>query len=123
MAVLDALAALGPRLRISLDWGREEVTQPPNGGPNGAAYQRLVKARAQVHQRVNVAISHNKYMVQKRADGTPLAVLTGSTNFTDSGLSTQSNQSVFIRNAEVAKVAARTRTCRRSSCCFRKPTR
>ncbi len=37
------------------------------------------------------------------ADGTPLAVLTGSTNFTNGGISTQSNQSVIFRNPELAK--------------------
>ncbi len=100
--VLDALVALGSRLRISLDWGTEEITTPKNHGPNGPAYTKLVQAGATVHQRLHVSISHNKYMVQKRADGSPLAVLTGSTNFTDGGISTQSNQSVIVRNPDVA---------------------
>lgn len=56
-----------------------------------------------VHQREHVSISHNKYMVLKQADGTLLAVLTGSTNFTNGGISTQSNQSVIFRNQELAK--------------------
>ncbi len=42
-------------------------------------------------------------MVLKQADGTLLAVLTGSTNFTNGGISTQSNQSVIFRNQELAK--------------------
>ena len=101
--VIDALAALGNRLRISLDWGDEEDTTPENTGPNGPAYLKLVAAGATVHQRRKVAISHNKYMLQKRKDGTPIAVLTGSTNFTDGGIASQSNQSVIVRNPDLAK--------------------
>ncbi len=99
-AVLSALEKVGSRLRISLDWGPEERGDEP--GPNGPAYDALVKARATVHQREHVSISHNKYMVLKKADNTPVAVLTGSTNFTSGGISTQSNQSVIIRNPELA---------------------
>lgn len=99
-AILDALTKVGHRLRISLDWGPEERTPTP--GPNWPARDALVKAGASVHQREHVAISHNKYMILKQADGTPIAVLTGSTNFTSGGVSTQSNQSAIIRNPDLA---------------------
>ncbi len=101
--VLEALLALGDRLRISLDWGKEEETDPANTGPNGPAYLKLTAAGAKVHQRKHVSISHNKYMVQKRKDGTPIAVLTGSTNFTAGGIASQSNQSVIVRNPDLAR--------------------
>lgn len=98
--VLEAIAKVGARARVSLDWGAEERGEDP--GPNGPAYDALVKAGATVHRREHVSISHNKYMVLKTADGTPRAVLTGSTNFTRGGISTQSNQSVIVRNPQLA---------------------
>ncbi|MEM7156330.1 MAG: alkaline phosphatase family protein [Myxococcota bacterium] len=103
--VIDALAKLGKRCRVSMDWGSEEEhADPPNTGPNQPAYDRLTKAGVTVHQRRHVAISHNKYMLLKGADGKGKAILTGSTNFTNGGISTQSNQSVIVRDPEVAAV-------------------
>ncbi|MDJ0823494.1 MAG: phospholipase D-like domain-containing protein, partial [Paracoccaceae bacterium] len=99
-AVLEALEKVGKRLCISLDWGPEEREDKP--GPNMPAYKALKKAGASVHQREHVSISHNKYMVIKSEDGTGKAVLTGSTNFTTGGISTQSNQSVIFRNPDLA---------------------
>ena len=99
--LINAICQIGNRARVSLDWGPEEKhAQKP--GPNGPAYQRLKEAGVMVHQREHVSISHNKYIVLKSADGSPLGVLTGSTNFTQGGISTQSNQSVIVHNAKLA---------------------
>lgn len=48
------------------------------------------------------AISHNKFVVLLR-DGQPIAVWTGSTNITESGLYGQSNVGHVVRDAAVAK--------------------
>ncbi len=100
--VIDALVEVGSRARVSLDWGKEEQ-DPKNPGPNGPAYERLKNAGVFVHKRRHVNISHNKYVVLKSADGKPLSVLTGSTNFTNGGIATQSNQSVIVHNPELAQ--------------------
>ncbi len=100
-SVIDAICKLGKRARVSLDWGSEEKQDEP--GPNAPALKKLTDAGVTVHKREHVSISHNKYMVLKKSDGSPLAVLTGSTNYTAGGISTQSNQSVIVRNPELAR--------------------
>ena len=47
-------------------------------------------------------IGHNKFVVFVDATGTPQAVLTGSTNWTFSGVAGQSNNCIVINNATVA---------------------
>lgn len=49
-----------------------------------------------------LAISHNKFMVRTGANGQPLAVWTGSTNFTDAGIYAQTNVGHAITGAEPA---------------------
>lgn len=48
------------------------------------------------------ALAHNKFLVLCDADKTPEAVWTGSTNWTVTGLCTQANNAVLIRNPELA---------------------
>ncbi len=50
----------------------------------------------------NGHIGHNKFVVFEDADGTPKAVLTGSTNWTPTGLAGQSNNAMLIENEVVA---------------------
>lgn len=99
--VIEAIAKVGERARVSLDWGAEEKQDEP--GPNAPALEKLENAGVMVHKREHVSISHNKYMVLKDSDGKPKAVLTGSTNFSTGGITTQSNQSLIIRNPELAE--------------------
>jgi len=47
-------------------------------------------------------IGHNKFMVYKDNQGTPRAVLTGSTNWTATGLCTQSNNAIIIESTDLA---------------------
>jgi phosphatidylserine/phosphatidylglycerophosphate/cardiolipin synthase-like enzyme len=51
----------------------------------------------------NGHIGHNKFVVFEDAAGTPKAVLTGSTNWTPTGLAGQSNNALLIENEAVAK--------------------
>lgn len=48
-------------------------------------------------------ISHNKFMVLTNTSGKPVAVWTGSTNFTDSAIYGQSNVGHAIRDSKLAK--------------------
>ena len=48
-------------------------------------------------------IGHNKFMVYVGPDGEPKAVLTGSTNWTSTGLCTQSNNCMVIESPALAK--------------------
>jgi phosphatidylserine/phosphatidylglycerophosphate/cardiolipin synthase-like enzyme len=48
------------------------------------------------------ALAHNKYLVLCDMHQTPQAVWTGSTNWTESGLCTQANNAVLIRNVALA---------------------
>jgi phosphatidylserine/phosphatidylglycerophosphate/cardiolipin synthase-like enzyme len=47
-------------------------------------------------------IGHNKFIVYVGPDGEPKAVLTGSTNWTATGLCTQSNNCIIVESAELA---------------------
>jgi PLD-like domain len=51
----------------------------------------------------NGHIGHNKFVVFEDAAGTPKAVLTGSTNWTPTGLAGQSNNALLIENDAIAK--------------------
>ena len=51
----------------------------------------------------NGHIGHNKFAVFEDAAGTPKAVLTGSTNWTPTGLAGQSNNALLIENDVIAK--------------------
>ena len=50
----------------------------------------------------NSHIGHNKFAVFEDAQGTPKAVLTGSANWTPTGLAGQSNNALIIENEKVA---------------------
>lgn len=49
-----------------------------------------------------INISHNKFMIHTDAAGKPVAVWTGSTNFTDNGIYGQSNVGHIVRDSGVA---------------------
>jgi len=46
---------------------------------------------------------HNKFVVETKPDGTPLRVLTGSTNWTTTGLCTQLNNLLVLSRPEIAR--------------------
>jgi hypothetical protein len=100
-----ALQALGPRLRIVIDDSPEHV-KPTTLEPQA---QRLLETSAGkpnvVHGRFS-RYAHNKVMVLKR-NGTPMKVLTGSTNFSVRGLYAQANNVLVIDDATVAALYER----------------
>jgi hypothetical protein len=79
-------------------------------GKNQPAAKRLAEVMAE-HPKSELIrrympsshIGHNKFMVYVDAQGTPKAVLTGSTNWTATGLCTQSNNAILIESEGLAK--------------------
>lgn len=59
----------------------------------------------EIHDRMfnNGRIGHNKFAVLVGADGLSKAVMTGSTNWTSTGLCAQSNNAVIIESTELAR--------------------
>jgi hypothetical protein len=49
------------------------------------------------------ALAHNKFLVVCASDEAPLVVWTGSTNWTKSGLCTQSNNGILVQSASLAQ--------------------
>ncbi len=71
---------------------------------NSPARQALHEAGADITDRMvpNQHIAHNKFAILTASDGTPRAVWTGSTNWTDTGLCAQSNNGILIESADLA---------------------
>ena len=73
---------------------------------NQPARKRLAKSGAELISRYlpdSRSIGHNKFMVYVDKTGAPQAVLSGSTNWTASGLCTQNNNCLIVRSPELAK--------------------
>ncbi len=72
---------------------------------NHDARAKLHKARVKVHDRMfnNDHIGHNKFAVYLDSDGKPRAVMTGSTNWTSTGLCGQTNNALVITSDAIAQ--------------------
>jgi phosphatidylserine/phosphatidylglycerophosphate/cardiolipin synthase-like enzyme len=88
--------------------GNEQVaktdTTPANEDADSENRENLKKAGVNVIDRIlqKGDIPHNKFLVLSQ-NGTPTAVLSGSTNWTSTGLCTQTNNALIINSPEVAK--------------------
>lgn len=88
--------------------GNEQVaktdTTPANPDADSENRANLKKAGVNVIDRILQVgdIPHNKFLVLTQ-NGTPTAVLSGSTNWTSTGLCTQTNNALVINSPEVAK--------------------
>lgn len=73
-------------------------------GKNQPAAKALANAKEVIRRYMPEGqIGHNKFMVYVDPQGKPRAVLTGSTNWTPSGLCTQSNNAILIESTDLAK--------------------
>jgi phosphatidylserine/phosphatidylglycerophosphate/cardiolipin synthase-like enzyme len=81
------------------DAGKDDATNAP-------ARQSLEESHTDMVSRMMPSghIGHNKFLVYVNAEGQPKAVLSGSTNWTDTGLCGQANNAILIENAELAAV-------------------
>jgi phosphatidylserine/phosphatidylglycerophosphate/cardiolipin synthase-like enzyme len=74
-------------------------------GDNKNAAARSDLAACDVKDRMTAprALAHNKFLVICDADKVPQAVWTGSTNWTKTGLCTQANNAIMVRNRGLAQ--------------------
>jgi phosphatidylserine/phosphatidylglycerophosphate/cardiolipin synthase-like enzyme len=78
--------------------------KPPDNDENKAVRAQL-KSKIHVYDRIVSSghFAHNKVIVVCDATGKPLRVLTGSTNWTSSGLCTQANNAIILDDPAVAQ--------------------
>jgi phosphatidylserine/phosphatidylglycerophosphate/cardiolipin synthase-like enzyme len=96
--LIAGLQAFGPRAHVVLANGDSDDDE------NRTARDALRASQVDVHDRLvstSSHFAHNKFLVVSGADG-PEAVWTGSTNWTVTGLCTQSNNAILIENPGVA---------------------
>jgi phosphatidylserine/phosphatidylglycerophosphate/cardiolipin synthase-like enzyme len=86
----------------------ETSAQARTRDENDAARAKLLAASVDVapHDRFVSpgALGHNKFMVRTDHDGNPVIAWTGSTNWTPTGLCTQLNNGLLIKDAQVAQI-------------------
>ena len=99
--LIGELIALGPKLHLVLANGS---VKKKGEDENAEARAALVAAGIDVTDRMIAPnrLGHDKFAVLSDAAGKPLAVLTGSTNWTKTGLCTQTNNVLVVRDRTVA---------------------
>lgn len=99
----DELLALGKRCNLILANGAFKSNTPPNNDENSAVRAKLDGKVTLFNRIVKLGhFAHNKFVVFCDASGKPQKVLTGSTNWTYTGLCTQANNGIIIDDAGVA---------------------
>ena len=101
--LIPALVALGRNCNLILANGAFKSNTPPDNDENAAV-------RAQLKTKINLFdrmvsqghFGHNKFVVFCDSNGAPQRVLTGSTNWTTSGLCTQANNGLIVEDPAVA---------------------
>lgn len=99
--LIDALVEFGQDCNLILGNG---AFKPPDNDENKTVRAQL-KSKIRVYDRIVSSghFAHNKVVVICGSDGKPLRVLTGSTNWTSSGLCTQANNGLIIDDPAVAQ--------------------
>jgi hypothetical protein len=105
--LVRSLVDIGDKLNIVL---ANIVAKPSPGGSeeeageNDDSKKSLTDAGASLlyRQPASSHIVHNKFLIYVDDSGTPQAVLTGSCNWTDTGLCAQTNNSIVIQDKAVA---------------------
>ena len=103
--LIDRLASCKD-LHLILSNNNGEGTGPGQyDAKNHPAAERLKATATELFRRYMPTgqIGHNKFVVYKDGQGKPTAVLTGSTNWTATGLCTQSNNAIVIEDADLAQ--------------------
>jgi PLD-like domain len=99
--LIAGMVALGQNCNLLLGNG---AFKPPSNDENADIRAKL-KSQIRVYDRIvtGAHFAHNKFVVFCDSDGKPQKVLTGSTNWTCSGLCTQANNGLIIDDAGVAQ--------------------
>jgi phosphatidylserine/phosphatidylglycerophosphate/cardiolipin synthase-like enzyme len=112
--LVNGLSALGKKLNIVLadiapEPAKKRKSAAANDGAdtapeNQSSWERLSKSAASAFYRLPPSghIVHNKFLVYVDDKSKAQAVLTGSTNWTDTGLCAQTNNAIVIDDAAVA---------------------
>jgi len=98
--LIASLTALGQKCHLLLANG---AFKPPDNDENKAVRADL-RSKVDLHDRLvgSGHFAHNKFLVVCDSGGKPQSVLSGSTNWTKSGLCTQANNGVIVNNPEIA---------------------
>jgi phosphatidylserine/phosphatidylglycerophosphate/cardiolipin synthase-like enzyme len=105
--LVQSLVDIGDKLNIVL---ANIVSKPVKGGgeeqpgENDDSEGKLKDSEASLLYREPASghIVHNKFLIYVDASGTPQAVLSGSCNWTDTGMCAQTNNSIVIQDKSVA---------------------
>ena len=98
--LISALGDLGNRANVILANGAHKSGKDENE----SARKELGKAKVHVFERLapSTHLAHNKFVVVSNSNDAPQYVLTGSTNWTKTGLCTQANNAIIVKNSELA---------------------
>jgi len=101
--LIQELSSLGQRCNLILANGAFKSNTPPNNDENAAVREQL-KDKVNLFDRIvkKGHFAHNKFVVFCDANGKPEKVLSGSTNWTYTGLCTQANNGIIVNDANVA---------------------
>ncbi|HVQ58684.1 MAG TPA: phospholipase D-like domain-containing protein [Solirubrobacterales bacterium] len=72
---------------------------------NDDARRHLHEGKVDVADRLfhtNAHLGHNKFLIKQAADGTPTSILTGSTNWTRTGICAQANNALILSDGPLA---------------------
>jgi hypothetical protein len=100
--LIGRLKKLGSRAHIVLSNGSDK-----HGDGNAEARDKLKNAKVDVRDRMlgTKGLGHNKFVVSvRKKDGHPNKVWTGSTNWAPTGLCTQVNNGLLIKESDVAQL-------------------
>jgi phosphatidylserine/phosphatidylglycerophosphate/cardiolipin synthase-like enzyme len=99
--LLEALMALGKKCNLILANG---AFKPPTNDENKDVRKKLESVVTLSNRLVTSGhFAHNKFVVFCDSAGKPQSVLSGSTNWTMTGLCTQANNGVIVRDAKLAQ--------------------
>jgi len=119
--LIDGLCSLGSRLSIVLSNSAKSIDDPKGGthvnrkgktvnnqitvDDNDGARAALKKSKADAYARLMPTghIGHNKFLVYEDSTGAAQAVLFGSTNWTPTGLCTQTNNTMIVEDRGLAE--------------------
>jgi phosphatidylserine/phosphatidylglycerophosphate/cardiolipin synthase-like enzyme len=101
--LINGLQALGHNCNLILANGAFKSNTQPDNDENHAVRAQL-KSKVNLFDRIVTTghFAHNKFVVFCDAQGQPQRVLTGSTNWTSTGLCTQANNALIINDVQVA---------------------
>jgi phosphatidylserine/phosphatidylglycerophosphate/cardiolipin synthase-like enzyme len=104
--LIDHLTTLGKKVHIVLSNAGDDTAEGAKDGDktNVGARRKLHKLKLDVTDRMlsKNHIGHNKFVVYVDKKKQPRAVLSGSTNWTSTGLCAQSNNSIVIESPDLA---------------------